>query len=540
MPFPAKTMRTLSVGVATLVCAATPALGQSHAVSARFDSETFSGSALSDSVLVYKGIPYAAPPVGTLRWQAPQRRVAQRGIHAATAFGPACPQSPGLGAFYRNIAAAFGRADSVHLPPLRASEDCLTLNIWAHAPTGRSTPRPVMVWIHGGSNVFGQGSSAIYDGARLAKRGVVVVTINYRLGAFGFLAHPALSAESPYHASGNFALLDQIAALEWVRRNIGAVGGDTSRVTIFGESAGSIDIMHLMASPLSAGLLQRAIAESGAPMGAMPTLAQAEKSGVALATALGIDSTKDVLSALRKLPADSVVATSMRMLGDNPSFGGPIVDGYVVPEMTGKAFDQGRVAKVPLLLGTNALEMSSLRTYVPQFQRTVGNYTTWVSRTFSLVGPRLLSLYPVRQDSEVEMTVLKLTTHLYMTCPTRFAARGTSRAGVPTFLYQFTRVLPGGESLGAFHSAEIGYVFGTKESWLPLEPVDYSLSDRMEQYWVQFATTGDPNVVGLPGWPRYEADTDRHLELGTAVASSAGLTKETCDLVQAALRGQQR
>ena len=539
MPFVAKTAR-LSVGIASLFCAATPTLAQSRAITARFDSQTFSGSALSDSVLVFKGIPYAAPPVGTLRWQAPQRSVAQRGVRDATAFGPACPQSPGLGAFYRNIAAAFGRADSVRLPPLRTGEDCLTLNIWTRVPTSRSTPRPVMVWIHGGSNVFGQGSSAIYDGARLAKRGVVVVTINYRLGALGFLAHPALSVESPHHTSGNFALLDQVAALEWVRRNIGAVGGDTSRVTIFGESAGSIDIMHLMASPLSAGLFQRAIAESGAPMGAMPTLVQAEKSGVEFANALGIETGDGTLAALRRLPADSVVSTSMRLLGANPSLGAPIVDGYVLREMTGKTFDQGRAAKVPLLLGSNALEMSSLRTYVPQFERTVRNYTEWVTRTFGLFGSRLLTLYPTRNDSEVEMAVLRATTHLYMTCPTRFAARSTARAGVPTFLYQFTRVLPGGESLGAFHSAEIGYVFGTKESWLPLEPVDYTLSDQMEQYWVQFATTGDPNVAGLPGWPRYGADTDRHLELGTAVASSAGLTKETCDLVQVALRGQQR
>ena len=540
MSLPAKIIRAFRAVVATLVCAATPALGQSRAISARFDGETFTGSALSDSVSAYKGIPYASPPIGALRWQAPQRRVAHRGVHAATAFGPACPQSPALGAFYRNIAAAFGRADSVHLPPLRTSEDCLTLNVWTRAPAAHRAPLPVMVWIHGGSNVFGQGSSAIYDGARLAKHGVVVVTINYRLGVLGFLAHPALSAESPHHASGNFALLDQIAALQWVRRNIGAIGGDTSRVTVFGESAGSIDIMHLMASPLSAGLFQRAIAESGAPMGAMPTLAQAEKSGVAFANTLGIDSGDGALAALRRLPADSVVSASMQLLGAHPSLGAPIVDGYVLPEMTGKTFDQGRATKVPLLLGSNALEMSALRTYVPQFERTVSNYSSWVTRTFGVFGPRLLSLYPATSDSEVEMAVLRATTHLYMTCPTRFAARSTARAGVPTFLYQFTRVLPGGESLGAFHSAEIGYVFGTKESWLPLEAADYTLSDQMQRYWVQFATTGDPNVADLPAWPRYDTTSDRHLELGTTLATSAGLSKETCDLVQTALRGQLR
>ena len=534
------TIRAASLGATALILAATPACGQSLAVTARFDGASFTGSALPESLVVYRGIPYAAPPVGSLRWRAPQQWVPPQRARSGNTFGPSCPQSPGLGVFYRNIAAAFGRADSVHLPPLRTSEDCLTLNVWIRAPHVRTAPMPVMVWIHGGSNLYGEGSSTLYDGAKLAKRGVVVVTINYRLGALGFLAHPALSAESPQHASGNFALLDQIAALQWVRRNISALGGDTSRVTLFGESAGSIDIMHLMASPLAAGLFQHAIAESGAPMGAMPTLAQAEKSGVALANALGVDTSAGALAALRKLPADSVVATSMRLLGANPSLGAPIVDGYVLREMTGKAFDQGRAAKVPLLLGSNALEMSSLRTYVPLFARTVSNYAAWVTRTFGLFGPRLLSLYPAREDTEVELAVLRATTHLYMTCPTRFAAQGTARAGAPTYLYQFTRVLPGGEALGAFHSAEIGYVFGTKESWLPLQAADYTLSDQMQRYWVQFATTGDPNVAGLPAWPRYDTASDSHFELGTTLAASAGLSKETCDLVQTALRGQLR
>jgi para-nitrobenzyl esterase len=228
----------------------------------------------------------------------------------------------------------------------------------------------------------------------------------------------------------------------------------------------------------------------------------------------------------------------MRLLPAHPSLGGPIMDSVVLREMTGKAFDQGRMAPVPVLLGSNALEMSSLRTYVPQFERTVANYTAWVTRTFGLATSRMLALYPVRADSDVADALLRATTHMYMTCPTRFAARGVSRAGRPTYLYQFTRVLPGGESLGAYHSAEIGYVFGTKERWLPLEPVDHQLSDAMARYWVQFAATGDPNVDGLPAWPAYESAGDRHLELGSTIAPSAGLTRETCDLVQLALRAQ--
>lgn len=530
--------RSASRAAAVLLSVASAASAQSRRVVATFDGEQFRGSTSADSLVLFRGVPYAAAPVGTLRWRAPERRRIQRAVRAATEFGPACPQSPGLGTFYRNIAVAFGRGDSVRITAPRTSEDCLTLNVWAPVVADRHAPLPVMVWIHGGSNIYGEGSSPIYDGARLARRGAVVVTINYRLGALGFLAHPALTAESPDHASGNYALLDQIAALQWVQRNITSLGGDTARVTVFGESAGSIDIMHLMASPRAAGLFHRAIAESGAPMGALTRLAQAEASGVAFARAAGIDSTAGALDALRKLPADSVVALSMRLLAAHPSLGAPIVEGAVLPEMTGNAFDHGRIARVPLMLGSNALEMSSLRVYVPQFERTVGNFTAWVTRSFGLASPRVLSLYPVRADADVEMALLRATTHMFMTCPTRFAARGAARAGMPTYLYQFTRVLPGGESLGAFHSAEIGYVFGTKESWLPLEPVDHELSESMARFWVQFAATGNPNVAGLPEWLPYDQATDRHLELGNTIAAGAGLTRETCDLVQLGLRAQ--
>lgn len=511
--------RSASRAAAVLLSVASAASAQSRRIVATFDGEQFRGSTSADSLVLFRGVPYAAAPVGTLRWRAPERRRIQRAVRAATEFGPACPQSPGLGTFYRNIAVAFGRGDSVRITAPRTSEDCLTLNVWAPVGAERRAPLPVMVWIHGGSNIYGEGSSPIYDGARLARRGAVIVTINYRLGALGFLAHPALTAESQNHASGNYALLDQIAALQWVQRNITSLGGDTARVTVFGESAGSIDIMHLMASPRAAGLFHRAIAESGAPMGALTRLAQAEASGVAFARAAGIDSTAGALNALRKLPADSVVALSMRLLAAHPSLGAPIVDGAVLPEMTGNAFDHGRIARVPLMLGSNALEMSSLRVYVPQFERTVGNFSAWVTRSFGLASQRVLSLYPVRADADVEMALLRATTHMFMTCPTRFAARGAARAGMPTYLYQFTRVLPGGESLGAYHSAEIGYIFGTKESWLPLEPVDHELSESMARFWVQFAATGNPNVAGLPEWLPYDQATDRHLELGNTIAA---------------------
>jgi para-nitrobenzyl esterase len=536
---PLLTMSFRSTARVMLACVvAIPLLAQRRIVIARFDDEPFQGRALSDDVASYRGVPYAAPPVGSLRWRAPQRRVVGQKVRDAAAFGPACPQTSALTGFYRNIAAGFGRADSVRMPVLRTNEDCLTLNIWTANAGARAPLRPVMVWIHGGSNINGEGSTPLYDGSNLAKRGVVVVTINYRLGALGFLAHPALTAESPAHSSGNYALLDQIAALQWVQRNIAAVGGDPTRVTLFGESAGAIDIMHLMASPLARGLFHRAIAESGAPMSALVPLEQAHRGGVEFARALQIDSAADVLSALRAKPAEAITAATASLLASQPSIAAPIVDGHVLLESTGKAFDQGRLAPVPLLLGTNALEMSSLRSYVPTIPRTVSSYGAWLTRSFSLAGPRIQSLYPAADDASVDNALLRVTTDLYMTCPARFAARAASKAGQPTFLYQFTRVMPGGESLGAYHAAEIGYVFGNRESWLPVQPEDEALSERMMQYWTQFAATGNPNRPGLPEWPQHDATADRYLDLGTDVTAKSALQRDACDLVQNVLRAQ--
>jgi para-nitrobenzyl esterase len=515
-------------------------VAQPRAVVARFDREAFSGRAYPNGDFIFHGVPYAAAPTGSLRWRPPQKRVPSARTRQATEFGPSCPQSTGLGIFYRNIAAAFGRADSVRMPPLRTSEDCLTLNIWTRQLDARQPALPVMVWIHGGSNITGDGSAPLYNGGNLVQRGVVVVTINYRLGALGFMAHPSLTAESPDKTSGNYALMDQIAALQWVQRNIAAVGGDPTRVTIFGESAGSIDILHLMASPLARGLFHRVIAQSGAPMSALPTLAQAENVGKEFERALGVDSTTNVLAAMRAKTAAEVLAVSTRVMDMRSTLGAPIADGHVLVESTGKAFDQGRIAKVPLLIGSNALEMSSLRGYLPVFDRTMVNYADWLKRTFSLAAPRLLTLYPAASDADVDQTLVRLTTDLYMTCPSRFAARSVARANASTYLYQFTRVLPGGERLGAFHSAEIGYVFGTKESWLPVEPVDFKLSDTMMQYWTQFAATGTPNRAGLAEWPAHDEASDRYLELGADVVPRSGLQRDACDLVQMVLRAQNR
>jgi para-nitrobenzyl esterase len=365
----------------------------------------------------------------------------------------------------------------------------------------------------------------------LAKRGVVVVTINYRLGVFGFLALPALSAESPDQVSGNYGLLDQLAALRWVRANIKQFGGDPNRVTIFGESAGSLDLVALMASPFGTGLFHRAIAQSGAPMGIALPLAQAEAQGAALVEASGIDTTGGAAVALRRKPAPELL-----QLADRQALAGrlqiqPVIDGRLLPDAPGRIFSTGRQQKVPLMIGSNAREMTTLRSFLPRIERTLTGYRGWLGQTLGADAERFGQLYPAQSDGEVEGALIDATTELLFTCPARFAARAMARVGAPVYLYQFTRVKPRGQSLGAYHAAEITYVFETRLPWLPWEPVDDQLSAAMAKYWVAFAATGTPTAEGLPAWPAHDAAGDRYLELGPAIEAKAGLKKIACDML---------
>jgi para-nitrobenzyl esterase len=505
---------------------------RSVAVRAAVGRATYQGTR-ARGVAVFKGIPYAKPPVGSLRWKPPVA-IEPTGNHRATEFGARCIQSDRLDAWTRSIARVFGTEDRVVPSRLATSEDCLTLNIWTANPAGRA---PVMVWIHGGSNLNGSGAEPLYDGSELARRGVVVVTINYRLGMLGFMAHPALVAESPNHSAGNYGLLDQLEALRWVRNHIGSFGGDPGQVTVFGESAGSIDLMHLMASPLAKGLFERAIAESGAPMGRMGNLTVAGGFGRMFARALGVDSSGDVLAALRAKPAAAVLAAQ----NDFPPLvlaAGPVVDGWVLPDMTARIFQRGEQADVPMIIGSNDFEMTTLRSYLPTFPRTVAGYRQWVGQTLGGAAEAVLAYYTPADDQTVEETALHLTTDLFMTCPVRIAARAMSRSGRKTYRYLFTRVLPGGESLGAYHAAELGYVFGVTLPWLPREPVDDRLSRTMMGYWTRFAKTGDPNGGGDPAWPSFDGAEDPFLELGSAVVAHRNLKQGPCDAMDPPIKAQ--
>jgi para-nitrobenzyl esterase len=474
---------------------------------------------------VFKGIPYAAPPIGELRWKPPQRYRATPGSERdASSFGHACMQPVSLTGDVRGD----------------VSEDCLTLNVWTPRLTRDSAPLPVIVWIHGGANVAGRSSSPHYDGSALSRHGAVVVSLNYRLGVMGFFAHPALSREGRAHASGNYALLDILAALSWVKRHVAAFGGDSNRVTLYGQSAGANNIVHLMASPLAKGLFQRAIPQSGAPMEGLLSLESAERFGAVFARSLGVaqDSSRrdeDVLRALRAVPAAALMQAQSFVLSSG--FFQPIVDGLVLREMTGKVFDRGKQLPVPILLGTTALEMSSLSGAMPAFPRTVSGFRDWIAATFPAGRDSIRALYPAEGDADVDLAARRLVTDYFFTCKARIAARAMSTVQPKTFVYRFTRVPPGDELLGASHGADIDYIFNAAGPRPQRERADSLLSDAMVAYWLQFAATGDPNRAEQPAWPAFSASEAAYLELGTSIAPRAQMGAVMCPAMEPALRG---
>lgn len=449
----------------------------------------------------YKGIPFAAPPVGDLRWKPPQPVAPWPGVRKATEFGSRCTQ---------------GRIFNDMVFRDEPSEDCLYLNVWTPAAPS-SKPRPVMVWIHGGGFVAGSASEPRQDGERLAEKGVVVVGINYRLGVFGFFAHPELTRESSHGASGNYGLLDQVAALQWVERNIAAFGGDPTNVTIFGESAGSFAVSALMASPLAQGMFQRAIGESGAFFTAgegtlaPKALAASEELGQKFAVSSGAES----LAALRAKSADDLLKAT---LAGPPMRFGPNLDGYMLRENAYATFAAGKQSHVPLLAGWNADEIRASVTLNP-VKPTAKSFAEQARARFGDSADAILKVYPAASDVEALEAAASLASDMFIGYATwKWIEMHVATGGSPVFRYSFDRVIPvpadnkaGGvpataKDIGARHAGEIEYVFGALASSpnVPWEPVDHKLSDLMMSYWTNFARTGDPNGPGLPKWPRYE------------------------------------
>ena len=480
------------------------AASETQSPTTRIESGFVSGVALgaAGDVYVYKGIPFAAPPVGDLRWKPPRPVKPWQGVRACTEFGPACPQ-PKVFIISNDIT--------------RLGEDCLNLNVWA--PSQRSGKGwPVMVWIHGGAYVIGANYQGWFNGESLARKGVVVVTINYRLGPFGFMAHPLLSRESEHGVSGNYGLLDQVAALEWVRRNIAAFGGDPSCVTIFGESAGAGSVCHLLVSPPAKGLFQRAIAESGSVRGPIRHLREKwygkepmENVAAYFAKALGCDLAKDPLAAMRgKGPAEIFKAadSAKRHFGEEAS--APIVDGWVVPDEPQLLLEEGKAGDVPFLVGNNADEAGGI----------VGDLA--IRGFFREYADPVLKLFPAEARKRAGTVAI-------FTSVARADALAMSRHKSKAYLYQFTRVAPPWRFLGAFHASEIPYVFGNLDAKLSFDAKDRELSRAMMGYWVQFARSGDPNGEGRPSWPAYNAETDLHLELGDVIRTAKERDKAACD-----------
>jgi len=464
---------------------------------------------IADGVRVFKGIPYAAPPVGDLRWKPPQPVAAWSGVKAADAYGAQCPQLP-----YSPDSPYF----AVRQWP--ESEDCLFLNIWTAAAAGEK--RSVMVWIHGGGLTRGTGATATYDGTRLAQKGVVVVTINYRVGALGFLAHPELTAESPHHSSGNYGALDQIAALEWVKRNIAAFGGDAARVTIFGESAGSTSVNVLTASPLAAGLFHRAIGESGARFGRTATLAEAETNGVAFARAAGAET----IAALRAIAPDKLLAVPS-FQAQNP------VDGWVLPEDVRTRYGRRRHSVVPLIVGSNADEMTTLAN-AATIPKTLEDFRTRVAADYGDLAKEFDALYPASTDADVRGAWLASQRDATMTLQMRTWARLATEAGARAYLYWFSHVSPHPDAarLGAYHASEIAYVFGNLLRKWNYTPIDRRIADMMSSYWANFATSGDPNGAALPKWTPYNAADEPYMDLGDELVERRHLKQAAVDLME--------
>jgi len=482
-----------------------------------------------DRVEAFLGIPYARPPVGPLRWQAPQPLDPWVETRDATRPGPCCPQPK---TFLRPVEGT-------------QSEDCLYLNVWRPVPSVRSGRDllPVMVWIHGGGFTTGGGSKPIYDGVVLARQGVILVTINYRLGPFGFLAHPALSKESPHGVSGNYGLLDQIAALRWIRHNIAAFGGDAERVTIFGESAGSVSVSCLLASPLAKGLFHRAIVQSGTADAIRTPLHSSkgdddaksmEQAGLAVAERLDVSGQRpEDAAALRSKTAEELLSAAnpkVGLFGRGTKFG-PCVDGYVLPEPPRELSAAGRYNDVPVMIGTTANEGTLFTKFQLLIKRPLG-YRWLLKRVFGEDAGDVEALYPVESADDVPGQLERVVTAACFTAPARRMARSLAEQGrQPVYLYYFSRACPYlvEQGLGATHGSDIFYVFGTAPKRFSTE-VDDRLATAMQGAWVRFAATGDPNGGDLPTWPPYSKAAERHLEWGEAVRVGTDLRRDECDL----------
>jgi para-nitrobenzyl esterase len=478
------------------------ALGEAAAPTVTVPSGILQGTHFGSAgnEVAFLGVPYAASPVGELRWRPPQPVRPWSGTRQASAFGAACPQ----------LRAGW-------LPYLGWNEDCLYLNIWT-TQFSRSAKLPVMVYFHGGSNTAGY-SQMTPLGPALSRLGVVVVSANYRLGPMGFFAHPALTAESEHHSSGNYGLLDQLQALRWVRDNIAQFGGDATGVTVMGQSAGAVDICLLMASPLAAGLFERAILESGDCQGTLnedlrtpipynQISESGEQAGKRLANDLGVALGPGALRKLRKIPADEILQTWSQ---DRKVHFDAIVDGWVVPEQPARIFAAGKQARVRVLAGSNADEATVFGHAGP---KTVAEYKEYLLRDTGEYADQEFQAYPARSDAEVSRQYLQVQTDFFA-YGAYSMAQAMTHAGQKAYLYYFTYRDTGKRApLGAYHGEELQFLSDSFPADWEHGRDEKRLADRMRTFWTQFAKTGNPNAPGGREWPAYDTHLEPYLDLG--------------------------
>lgn len=475
----------------------------------RIDSGAVSGVVTpTPGIVAFKGIPYAAPPVGNLRWRAPRPAAKWEGVRKMAEFGSRCVQPP----------------SRTKPNEIQGTEDCLYLNVWTPAKTA-ADKLAVMVWVHGGGFRTGTGAMLLHDGEELAKKGVVLVTLNYRLGVLGFLAHPELTRESDRKASGNYGLMDSIAALQWVQRNIAQFGGDPAKVTLFGQSAGSMAVNCIEASPLAKGLFRAVIGESGASFNGMlnnGSLPDAEARGVKFAESVGAKSLAD----LRSRPASALAVAAFTA--------GPNTDGYVLPETPLAIFQKGNQSHVPALVGSNSDEGRLFA----RGRTTAREFTEQAHQRYGDASAEYLKLYPAGTDAQAMESRQRSSTEESMGLNVRLWAEAETKAGLKAFVYYFSRVTPGGPPanvaadaprLGAPHGEELAYVFNNigksealrnSDTFPNAQPAAYDLklADMVSSYWVNFAKNLDPNGAGLPRWAAFEsAKSDQVMELGDKV-----------------------
>lgn len=463
---------------------------------------------MDGDVLSFKGIPYAETPIDELRWKAPQPKSPWKGTLDCTKFGPSPMQTPPQ--------AFFMWSEEFLIPAAPISEDCLYLNVWTTAKT-TDDKKAVMVWINGGGFTSGSGSVPIYDGSELAKKDVVYVSINYREGVFGFLAHPELTAESPNNTSGNYGLLDQIAALKWVKANIENFGGDPNNITIAGQSAGSMSVSYLIASPLAKGLFQKAIPQSGA--GILPlsptsssafanTLSTAEKTGLAVAKQFEVSS----LEELRTLPAEKLLTASVRLA--------PNIDGYAIPKSPAELFKAGENNPVALLTGWNENEGLA---YGPP--PTMDSFKESLKSNYGALADDMIRLYPSSSEEELKTSVADLARDQLFGSQNYTLAQIMASQNQPVYLYRFTRDVPAeGAYIGfkAFHTAEVPYALATLDKVnRPWKESDRQLSEQMSTYWTNFAKTGNPNGENLPNWKSFDSKNHQVMYLDEKSNSKA-------------------